>query len=108
MSREKCTPHKIFSPFLKITCGSGTYQPSIARTDGQKCSLYLSKGKMLLRPNENFRSGSPVLFLLTIQLGCIAGWITTHSDAIHLVAERPQRSSGPALQVETTGVQSRQ
>ena len=23
MSREKCTPHKIFSPFLKITCGSG-------------------------------------------------------------------------------------
>ena len=27
MSREKCTPHKIFSSFLKITCGSGLSPP---------------------------------------------------------------------------------
>ena len=57
---------------------------------------------MLLRPNENFRSRSPVLFLPTIRLSYIAGWITTHSEAIHSVAERPPHNSGTALQVETS------
>ena len=53
MSREKCTPHKIFSPFLKITCGSGTCV--IVRAAVRSCDAILDSG-----PNsaESFIAGA--------------------------------------------------